>query len=41
MRALVTGSSGYIGGRLVLQLLDAGFTVRAGAREVIQLRDQP
>ena len=41
MRALVTGSSGYIGGRLVLQLLDAGFTVRAGARQLIQLRDQP
>jgi len=41
VRALVTGSSGYIGGRLVPQLLDAGFTVRAGARQVMQLRDQP
>jgi uncharacterized protein YbjT (DUF2867 family) len=41
MRALVTGASGYIGGRLVPQLLDAGVTVRAGARELIHLRDQP
>ena len=41
MRALVTGASGYIGGRLVPELLDAGFTVRAGARELIHLRDQP
>lgn len=41
MRALVTGASGYIGGRLVTELLDAGFTVRAGAREVIHLRDEP
>lgn len=41
VRALVTGASGYIGGRLVPELLDAGFTVRAGARQLIQLRDQP
>lgn len=41
MRALVTGATGYIGGRLVPELLDAGFTVRAGARQLIQLRDQP
>jgi uncharacterized protein YbjT (DUF2867 family) len=41
VRALVTGASGYIGGRLVPELLDAGFTVRAGARELIHLRDQP
>lgn len=41
VRALVTGASGYIGGRLVPELLDAGFAVRAGARQVIQLRDAP
>jgi len=41
VRALVTGATGYIGGRLVPELLDAGFTVRAGARQLLQLRDQP
>ena len=30
----VTGATGYIGGRLVLRLLDAGFRVRCLAREI-------
>ena len=32
MRCLVTGATGYIGGRLVPRLLESGFTVRALAR---------
>jgi uncharacterized protein YbjT (DUF2867 family) len=39
--ALVTGASGYIGGRLVPQLLNAGFRVRCLARNPTKLRDQP
>lgn len=39
--ALVTGATGYIGGRLVPRLLDAGFTVRAAARSTSLLRDRP
>ena len=41
MRALVTGSTGYIGGRLVPELLAAGHTVRAMARHPERLRDLP
>jgi uncharacterized protein YbjT (DUF2867 family) len=40
-RALVTGATGYIGGRLVPQLLAAGFTVRVLARSPQRLRDHP
>jgi uncharacterized protein YbjT (DUF2867 family) len=40
-RALVTGASGYIGGRLVPELLAAGWTVRALARTPSRLRDAP
>ena len=36
--ALVTGATGYIGGRLVPELLDAGFTVRVLARDASRLR---
>lgn len=35
---LVTGASGYVGGRLVTELLAAGFTVRASSRNVSSLQ---
>ncbi|TDD15070.1 SDR family oxidoreductase [Kribbella turkmenica] len=38
--ALVTGVTGYIGGRLVPELLAAGFRVRAMARNPRRLRDR-
>ena len=40
-RALVTGATGYIGGRLVPSLLDAGFVVRCLVRSPERLRDHP
>jgi uncharacterized protein YbjT (DUF2867 family) len=40
-RALVTGATGYIGGRLVPRLLHAGFTVRVLVRTPETLRDVP
>lgn len=39
--ALVTGATGYIGGRLVPELLAAGFDVRCLARDPAKLRDRP
>lgn len=39
--ALVTGATGYIGGRLVPELLDAGYRVRVLARHPERLRDTP
>jgi uncharacterized protein YbjT (DUF2867 family) len=39
--ALVTGVTGYIGGRLVPELLAAGWRVRALARHPQRLRDRP
>ncbi|MEU0689902.1 SDR family oxidoreductase [Streptomyces uncialis] len=41
LRCLVTGASGYIGGRLVPELLDAGHQVRCLARNPAALRDHP
>jgi uncharacterized protein YbjT (DUF2867 family) len=38
---LVSGATGYIGGRLVPELLEAGFTVRCMARDPDRLRDYP
>ncbi|MFJ9457786.1 SDR family oxidoreductase [Kitasatospora sp. NPDC101447] len=40
-RCLVTGATGYIGGRLVPELLAAGYRVRCLARDPGRLRDQP
>jgi len=40
-RCLVTGATGYIGGRLVPRLLDAGLSVRALARNPDKLDDRP
>ncbi|MFE1851761.1 SDR family oxidoreductase [Streptomyces sp. NPDC059489] len=41
LRCLVTGATGYIGGRLVPELLAAGHRVRCLARSPDRLRDQP
>ncbi|MFE7646657.1 SDR family oxidoreductase [Streptomyces phaeoluteigriseus] len=41
LRCLVTGASGYIGGRLVPDLLQAGHLVRCLARSPGRLRDHP
>ena len=40
MRALVTGATGYVGGRLVPELLAAGLSVRVLARHPERLRDR-
>ena len=38
---LVTGATGYVGGRLVDQLLDAGYGVRCLARTPAKIADAP
>jgi uncharacterized protein YbjT (DUF2867 family) len=41
LRCLVTGATGYIGGRLVPRLLESGFSVRALARNPDKLASVP
>ncbi len=41
LKCLVTGASGYIGGRLVPELLGAGYSVRCMARDPGKLADRP
>lgn len=41
MRMLVTGATGYIGGRLVPKLLEAGHEVRVLVRDAGRMRDVP
>ena len=38
---LVTGATGYIGGRLVPRLLEAGYLVRVLSRDASRLKDRP
>ena len=38
---VVTGATGYIGGRLVPRLLDAGYRVRCLVREPRKLQSRP
>ena len=40
-RVLVTGATGYVGGRLIPELLAAGFAVRATARHPADLDSRP
>lgn len=41
IRVLVTGATGYVGGRLIPRLLDAGYHVRAMARDRRRLEGRP
>lgn len=41
MRVLVTGATGYIGGRLIPRLLEAGHVVRVTARSLERMKDRP
>ena len=41
IRCLVTGATGYIGGRLAPRLLEEGHSVRCLTRDALRLRDVP
>jgi len=41
LRCLVTGATGYIGGRLIPELLDCGYPVRCMARDASKLGGRP
>ena len=41
LSCLVTGASGYIGGRLVPELIEAGYAVRCMARDPGKVSDRP
>jgi len=41
MRILVTGATGYVGGRLVPRLLERGHTVRVLVRDPSRLQGRP
>ena len=41
LHVLVTGATGYVGGRLVPRLLEAGYTVRVLARDPHRLQGRP
>jgi uncharacterized protein YbjT (DUF2867 family) len=38
---LVTGATGYVGGRLIPLMLESGYRVRALARSLAKLRSRP
>ncbi|MBN1145655.1 MAG: NAD(P)H-binding protein, partial [Anaerolineales bacterium] len=40
-KVLVTGATGYVGGRLVPRLLEAGYGVRLLARDPLRLGGRP
>ena len=41
MKILVTGATGYVGGRLIPKLLELGFEVRILARNPDRIKNRP